>query len=344
MLFYFGMRYYATKVGGQDIRVVCDKCGCEYFYELTRAGSGSEVAPYLLGTGHAKRTAVAQSERELQQRLASEAELVSCPACNWINDRLVEGYRLGRFRGFKTAAVWVGVIGTSISLICAWFISIGPPKDAWLVPYFLMGGPALSLVIAAGLILLRNWLRSRIRPNRDFPRMPKVPLATPPALFMEKSSEQLKIAKPDQLLVAATGGWQDFQLERHQFPPTCCNCLRPASREHALIIPVTDSTNLEIPQCAACAVRPGRVRGFLIFASICLFIGDMTYSLMWYDAGYSCLITCGLLVTLFVAVAVITSFVREPVDAIVVDRSRGVVRLRFRNAAYRSLVTHKRDR
>src|SRR5438105_396547 len=99
MLFYYGKTFEASRAGGRVVGVICDHCGCRYYYELTRIGTGANTASYGIGTSRASRKAHEQSERDLQRRLALEAELVPCPQCNWINGELVKGYRLGRYRG-----------------------------------------------------------------------------------------------------------------------------------------------------------------------------------------------------------------------------------------------------
>src|SRR5665213_2105223 len=126
MFLFWEKRVDAEQGGGRVVRVECAKCGCEYFYELTRIGTGSRSVPYGIGVARATRSVQEQSKRDLTRRLATEAELVPCPQCNWINDDLVQGYRCGRYRSFGTLAIGIGVVGTALSLVAAWFISIGP--------------------------------------------------------------------------------------------------------------------------------------------------------------------------------------------------------------------------
>src|SRR4051794_16708489 len=127
MVFYFSKRFDATQVGGVVVSVTCDRCGCEYFYELTRTAEGTGTAPYGLGAAAAARTAQENAESAMLQRLTTEADLVPCPQCHWINEELVLGYRQGQYRGFRLAAIVIGAVGTVGSLVGAWFISIGPP-------------------------------------------------------------------------------------------------------------------------------------------------------------------------------------------------------------------------
>jgi hypothetical protein len=129
MFLFWEKRVDAEQGGGRVVRVECARCGCEYFYKLTRIGKGSRSVPYGVGVARATRSVQEQSKSDLARRLATEAELVPCPKCNWINEDLVQGYRCGRYRSFGSLAIGIGVVGTAFSLMAAWFISIGPGAD-----------------------------------------------------------------------------------------------------------------------------------------------------------------------------------------------------------------------
>jgi hypothetical protein len=166
MFFYFGKAYRSLAAGGSVVGVVCDQCGCTYYYELARTGSGASTAPYWFGTLSAHQASQNQSETDLQRRLAREAELVPCPDCNWISEELVKGYRLGRYRGLGKFAFALALAGSILSLVVAWYLSIGVPVDRWAVPYVLIGGPGTFIAAAMLLLFLRAWLRSCCnRPN-----------------------------------------------------------------------------------------------------------------------------------------------------------------------------------
>ena len=64
MLLYYGRQYDAASVGARVIGVVCEKCGCEYFYELARVGEGAASAPYAIGSA-------ARSDRPPSKRRAT---------------------------------------------------------------------------------------------------------------------------------------------------------------------------------------------------------------------------------------------------------------------------------
>jgi hypothetical protein len=89
MFIYYARRYESTVVGKRLVPVACEKCRCEYFFELARVGSGVAQAPYGIATKRAARFAQERAERDLNYRLQNDAELVPCPKCGWINDDLI---------------------------------------------------------------------------------------------------------------------------------------------------------------------------------------------------------------------------------------------------------------
>lgn len=76
MLFYYSRRYDAAAVGTRVVEVVCERCGCEYFYQLARLGAGSASAPYAIGSASAERSARQEAQQDLDGRLTEQAELV----------------------------------------------------------------------------------------------------------------------------------------------------------------------------------------------------------------------------------------------------------------------------
>jgi len=96
------------------IEVKCEKCGCVYYYQLKRQGTGTDTSAYLLFEDWACETAKARAAQDGQNRLESEADLVPCPQCNWINEELVQGCKNSQFRGWTRKACWIAVIGLGI--------------------------------------------------------------------------------------------------------------------------------------------------------------------------------------------------------------------------------------
>jgi hypothetical protein len=314
-----------------------------YYFELARIGTGIGTAPYGIATGAAQVAAEQSAERDLQDRLATESELVPCPKCHWINDELVKGYRRSQYRGFTVPTIVVTILGTASALLCVWPISLGPPNDRWLLPYLIVGGPALSVSFAVAMFTLRAWLRSRIRPNKNFPLAPTLPAGTPPALLLDKTNDDLRPADPDQAVPTIADDWQEFQLGRHAFPMVCCNCLKPTTTEHAWSVAVTREIRLEIPRCAACADGPQDLgkRGWLILAAVVALVAGMAFTFWRIDSEYTCATNGAILILFFATVALLMYTApgpSGPVQAEVVDSARGVVRLRFRNRTFAQMV------
>ncbi len=204
MILYYARKYESTIPGTRLIAVQCEKCRCEYFFKLARVGAGSAQAPYGIGSKRAAPEAEESARRDLAKRLAQDTELVPCPKCAWINEDSVARYRLGRYRGWTMFAVWTAILGTILTLIVAWCLSMGPATDRGSVPYWLIGGPTVSLALAALIVLCRVWLRKRIEPNRDYPLPPTLPPGGATPLFMDQSTGQLVDAGP-RLTHAARG-------------------------------------------------------------------------------------------------------------------------------------------
>ena len=334
MLFYYGKTFESSQAGGRIVRVQCGRCGCEYFYELTRIGKGSGTAPYGIGAARAARTAQKKAQQSLERRLAGEAELVPCPKCNWISDELVDGFRRGRYRSFVAVAVIVGVCGTFLSLVIAWFFSKGAAADKALEPYFLVGGPSVSISTAAAILLLRIWLRGRIQPNRDFPFAPKVPAGTPTALVKDDAGKRAP-AVLQQPAAGAAGDTCDFQIGRHQLPLVCCDCLRPTTTEHGYQTPT-----LIVPRCKDCARVSNRAFWciFGIVAACGTMLGSASLVSFKLESVEYWIFSFFLLVVALCFAAFIAWKATTPVTIRSGDRSRGVVKLRFRSSEYGQIV------
>lgn len=269
-----------------------------------------------------------------------EAELVPCPSCHWVSEELINGYRLGRYRGLATFGVILAITGNAGSLVGAWFLSGDPAADRGAIPYFLYGGPAFFTSSAVGLFLARKLLRSRIQPNRNFPSLPKLVPGAPPALVLDGSTGKLLIAKSDEDRTEDSI-WIDYQVGRNSLPTNCCDCLQQGVAEHYYKRPIEVGINLRILRCASCAQKSALTAFFVwstsaiigTFAVWCIISAlRMEVAETW----ILFLATSG--GVLFLA-SFITASITAPVKFGRGDNSRGVYRLRFRNILYRSLVS-----
>ena len=339
MLFYYGREYKSALVGKRLIPVHCDRCGCEYYYELVRVGSGNATAHYGIGSKRAERTAEERARLDLNRRLERDAELVPCPTCQWINEELVERYRRNRYRGWWKAAAAVGSVGTGISLLVAWFLSLGPAADRGALPFFLVGGPAISLTVAASILLARSWLRIRIQPNRDHPLPPSVPHGSPPPLIANPATGELEVAGPLPSAREAAGEWIGFQIGRNRLAPLCCECLDAAPAD-SYRYPAAPAVELAVPVCSACSRRRTR-RMWLV--GLAAFGVTAAAGLLWFVAARPDEITFWVVSVLLCGIgplqaAIVAYRATSPVRVKVVNASGGILRLRFRNDEYAACV------
>jgi hypothetical protein len=279
----------------------------------------------------------------LRRRLSEEAELVPCPQCYWVNEDLVEGYRRSRYQRLGSFAFGVGFFGTVISLICGWFTSLGPPADRRALPYCLYVGPALFVSLAAGMLLLQYWLRGRIRPNRSFPLAPELPPGSPPALVRGGSTGELTPARVDNWEDPARNDWLYFRVGQQSLPRRCCECLGITSKDRPQESSTDDAIQLDIPHCEDCARKTQRafqricwsliLFGSLAGSAAALFVNPGPYWFWVIIVSSSFFSIC--------LATYVASAMTAPAKVAIVDRSRCLVRIRFRNAEYGRIVAEQ---
>lgn len=171
-------------------QVSCEKCRYQYFYELKREGTGTESSAYFLFQDLALDAAAEKAAQDGKRRLDSEADLVPCPNCSWINETSIAGYRKTLFRGWIEQAIWIAVIGLGICIggVC---VTWGIPNHELELFSFAVLLPTLLITFAGGVFFGIRWLRHRIQPNSNFPNPPRIPRNTPPALVLDPNSGRL---------------------------------------------------------------------------------------------------------------------------------------------------------
>jgi len=329
---YFGEQFEVSHTGNQVATVICDKCNCEYYYELARVGTGMANAHYGIGSAAAARRADSKSQVDLKKRLDFEAELVPCPKCFWINEDLVDGYRRGKFRNASWVAFAFALGGTLLSLVCVWFASMGPPADRGILPYLMYGGPAVSIVVGLAIFLISRLMRKTIRPNRNFPFAPKLPAGTPPAYVINEVGEIGKTVPHSNLVE----GWQTFQLGRHELPDECCVCLEQASPKHSIKLAVETSLVLDVPRCISCAGRSRRsfFLIWLLVSAISVIVVSALCVILGFQAEVFWIVFGGLATIALALASYVAGSITAPVKMRVKDKSRGIVTVRFRNPEY----------
>lgn len=338
MLFYFNVTNTASAIQSKIVSVTCEKCGCAYCYEMTRIGTGINVAHYGIAWHSPGATAERQAQFEAKNRLINEAELVPCPKCRWINDDLVSRYRIARFQGLGALAICLAVGGIAGTLIWALMLYINHPAERVAVPYVIVWGAFASVISSLAVFVLRIWLWHRIQPNRFYPHAPDLPAGTPPPLILNER-EELVIALPDavpnELRLDASS--MEFQIGRHAFPNVCCICMDHADPKSAFSIEPILGISLPIPICTGCArsaLLTKLLRGagaaidvFAVISMVLLVVGAKDPEAFFILGGVS--VGLGWFIGEM-------SF--HPIRAKVIDASRGTLRLFFPNPAFRSQV------
>ncbi|QDT39089.1 hypothetical protein [Stratiformator vulcanicus] len=331
---YFSTEFEASHLGQALVEVECEKCGCEYYFELARQGVGHVSSPYGIGTSKAEAVAEEKAESNLNDRISSEAELVPCPSCHWINEDLVRGYRLTKLRGWSTAAFSIAIIGIAGSLVATWCIMNGPPPDRSAAPMVAICGPVISIAVAVGIFLLRNGIRSAIRPNKNFPAPPKVPAGTPPALKFDDDTESFVPIAADDIRDSETGGWQTIQIGRVEWPQKCCCCLKSEEDDNTELELANPTTpELGILACKECRRRQAR-QSNIIGLAMTAFGSIVVYSifslLLPREIAFWVLFVTGVWI-----VALICFYVSNRLTALAptrcVDASRGVHQVKIKN-------------
>ncbi len=250
----------AVNVTGKRLKpVACEKCASSFFYELTRVGVGKASSPFFLAQGWARKRAEKSARRNLDKRLAREAEMVPCPKCHWVNQDLIEMYRRRQYRGgwmLIALLIVAGVIATPV-ITAELYNSPGFRFDRAIPTQIAI----FSLFLLAAVIVwfVRRMLRERINPNATFPSLPNLPPGTPPALMEttdpqtgEKQHTVFPSSLPPQ---AGPAPWATFRPAQVQFPDVCCVCLQPATTKYSPPLKFNDHSDLAVPLCRRCKMH-----------------------------------------------------------------------------------------
>jgi hypothetical protein len=298
-----------------------------------------------------------RARKNLEKRLALEAELVPCPQCQWINGDSIAGYRRGRYRGLGTAAAWVGFGGVLLAVI----IGDDPVParvlarkggDTWITTNI-----TISVNCALGLLLLRSGLRCLIRPNRDHPLPPKLPRNSPPALVEDPETGTLTPAflkhpprdgGDDLAELWAGDDTINFRIGGDQLPWRCCQCLETPEAKATHQRDPLPGLSILFPYCGRCA-RSWFWRWFAIAAGpvvVAAAAAAIAVRLVQLSApGSTTAQLCILAILLCIGTPFISSAIayRLTAPALVrsVDKTRGIARLWFRNGKYRDLYANE---
>lgn len=328
------------ELGRRIVSVECSNCGCEYYYTLIRIGTGSATAHYSIGVEKATRAARKQAREDLNRRLESEAELVPCPKCFWVNDELIQGYRLGRYRSAGTYAAVFAFFGACIPLVYAWHYYTDPAAARTTLTYYLLGGTALFWLIALAIVGVRRFLRSLIQPNRYFPEPPRLPPGVPTAHLLDAGSGELVPVNSQVPEDAANRRWIDFRIGNDYIPMVCCDCLQEATDGQGHTSQLTSTMHLIIPRCQLCAqlARGMYWRTWFVFTASSLVLIGAAAAWMKLNSPELWIVAGGVLAILMGLAFYLAARAIRPVKVKICDKARGIAALRFRNREYASVV------
>ena len=330
----------------RTVAVTCEKCQARFFYELTRIGVGRRRTPYLIGQGSAADQAAVSAQKDLAKRLEGEAELVPCPKCLWVNEDAIARYRRRKYRHAARLAMWIVVGG----LVLAWGEMYIDGRRFPSAPMQVM--LATCILSAAAVLVLRQWMRLRIDPNRSLPDSPNLPPGTPPALLERLDSpsgeSHLKPVMRKPTEAAHTRNWVVLRADQDTFPQVCCMCLCDATTWYDSPFKVNQYSEIAVPLCESCSSQlRKRWWGVAIFtASLTLAVAALAaLAIPGADAlgRWLSFLLLGPLVSLIVA-TVVPSIICRPYSFGASDADRGVARFAAKNPAYNTLLAeHLRE-
>src|SRR5436190_18215487 len=101
----------ATKSGSAIKQVTCEACGCQYYYELARASIGSAESLFGLQDETAELHAKKGAQELLGKALKQDSEVVPCPQCGLIQQRMVANARRRKYLGLSITGFLMLALG-----------------------------------------------------------------------------------------------------------------------------------------------------------------------------------------------------------------------------------------
>lgn len=106
LLLLSGRNYSAAIEGTAYKQVTCEKCGCEYVYQIARRTTGTASSAASLTLKRAQEKAHLRAQKNLRRELEKGVEVVPCPCCSRIQDHM---FRMAR----ATFRIWLRWAGTA---------------------------------------------------------------------------------------------------------------------------------------------------------------------------------------------------------------------------------------
>lgn len=245
----------AASVGRTVKTTTCEKCACDYQYDMTRRGMGVVTTVYGIGRKIAKDQAARSAAAHLNDLLAHSHDPVPCPDCGWIQSYMVASVRHRAYRRLSKGT-WVLSILTGISAMLGLGVALNEGaasvgSNQYMLFVYLMLGAAVIWIAGVGGRAALAWLT--INPNRGYSQGGTAVPATPSAVRIRKGTKSNLIAPAPRMDTSnlshdpttdPNDPWVTVQIASATFPRFCCSCLKP-----------TDSThNFRCGKLATCAI------------------------------------------------------------------------------------------
>jgi hypothetical protein len=115
----YGSTYTATVSGSSWKRVICQNCGCDFVYKITRSAEGSGSSILWRNESGAMLKAKYQAQSNLNAQLTGSFSIIHCPNCGYYQDYMVKEITSKTLSNKSTRdlilAVIIGVILFAIS-------------------------------------------------------------------------------------------------------------------------------------------------------------------------------------------------------------------------------------
>lgn len=124
-----GNKYSSTITGSTLKPVTCEYCGCQFLYQLKRAGKGEAESFLWLNNRGAENRARVSATNHLNDRLQSDIDAISCPDCGMYQENMVKKLKDEAWSEVSRVALSFGIIGAILVWIGACLLSATP---SWL--------------------------------------------------------------------------------------------------------------------------------------------------------------------------------------------------------------------
>lgn len=165
-----GVKYTSTAEGEAPKFVTCKKCGHGYGYWMTRTGSSTNTAWFLIGRDSAQSRSSREAEGEVARRLRTEHDPVPCPECGHYQKKMIRPARDEKFGWVFRLGLLLGLgFGAGCFVVGSAVMALGG-GGAWVdqvtkVVFGMMCPGAIGIPVTA--FVLKGVLGGKYDPNAD---------------------------------------------------------------------------------------------------------------------------------------------------------------------------------